>query len=371
MVEPEQIELPPHETLDEREIDPSVVAPHGIPCAACGCPVEADDKFCPACGTVQVIEARVAVDESPQSKRLHCDNCGSDVATDQMQRSYTCPFCDSNYVVEVEADETPRQRPEFVIGFAVTREQAHETFRQWLSANSWFRPGDLHSASLLDKLQGVYLPFWSFSMLAQSRWSATIGEYWYRTETYTTRDSKGNVVTRTRRVRETEWWPLQGKHHRYHSGYLVSGSRGLSQADAERIKPFNLPALKRYEPYYLAGWLAEEYSVVRDEAQNLCQQEFSRHEQRNVAAFLPGDTHRGLEVSTNFSHINSDLCLLPIYIASYRYRDKLYRFLLNGQTGKCIGDKPLSWKKIAVVAIVAAVLLAITAATVYVVAQHG
>ncbi|MDP7302780.1 MAG: zinc ribbon domain-containing protein, partial [Pirellulaceae bacterium] len=187
-----------------------------------------------------------------------------------------------------------------------------------------------------------------------------IGEYWYRTETYTTRDSKGNMVTKTRRVRETEWWPLSGRHHRYYSGYLVSGSKGLAQDQAERIKPFNLPALKRYEPMYLAGWMSEEYSVARDAALQRCQQEFNGREHRNVGAFLPGDTHRSLEVSTSFSDVNSDLCLLPMYILSYRYGDKLFRFLVNGQTGRCAGDKPWSWKRISLFSVgVAAVILAV------------
>ena len=107
-----------------------------------------------------------------------------------------------------------------------------------------------------------------------------------------------------------------------------------------------MPALKRYEPYYLAGWLNEEYSVDRNDALLVCQQEFYRQEQANVAAFLPGDTHSGLQVTTTFAHVNSDLCLLPVYLLSYRYRDKLFRFLVNGQTGKADGDKPLSWRRI-------------------------
>jgi hypothetical protein len=61
---------------------------------------------------------------------------------------------------------------------------------------------------------------------------------------------------------------------------------------------------------------------------------------------MPGDTHRQLDVRTDFRDINSDLVLLPVYLLSYRYGDKLYRFLLNGQTGHVAGDKPLSGKRI-------------------------
>jgi hypothetical protein len=31
---------------------------------------------------------------------------------------------------------------------------------------------------------------------------------------------------------------------------------------------------------------------------------------------------------------------------TYKYGGKLYRFLLNGQTGKVAGDKPVSWPRI-------------------------
>ena len=313
-------------------------------CGHCGAPVESLDKFCACCGAQQAAAAEVH-QPADQQRHFRCKNCGAEVAVDPDQRSYTCAFCDSTYVVEFTPQESDRQPPEFVIAFAVTPEKAHEKFRHWMKENSWFRPGDLKSARVEDKLKGVYLPFWSFSMLALSDWSASIGEYWWKTETYTTTDKDGKTVTRTRRVRRTEWWNLSGKHHRYYSGYLVSGSRGLAQQDAGRIKPFHLPALKRYEPYYLAGWLSEEYSVERQEALRTSQEEFSRRQQQNVAAHLPGDTHSDLRVSTRFANVNSDLILLPVYLLSYRYGEKLYRFMINGQTGKLAGDKPLSvWR---------------------------
>ena len=364
---------------DSPVVDAELVAPSGKPCAACATPVEPLDKFCPACGTANPDyrppnsspghppggsaprEERISRSEmTTVSKHFKCQQCGAEVATDPNQRSYVCPFCDSTYVLEFSPQETGRQQPEFVIGFAITPEQAQEAFRKWLGDNSWYRPGDLATASIADKLKGIYLPFWAFTMLAQSQWRAQIGEHWYRTETYTETDSKGNTVTKTRQVQETEWWPLAGRHHRYYSGYLVSGSKGLPQDQSLRIQPFQLPALKRYEPYFLAGWLAEEYSVERNEALAICQQEFQRQEQRNIGSFLPGDTHSGLAVETRFSSVTSDLCLLPIYILSYRYQDKLYRFLLNGQTGKLAGDKPVSGTRIGIaVAVGLAIVLII------------
>ena len=154
-------------------IDAEAVVPSGKPCAACGTPVEPLDKFCPACGTANPDYRQPSHSESAPGSALQkyfkCQQCGAEVATDPNQRSYACPFCDSTYVIEFSPEQTGRQPPEFVIGSAVTPEQAQDAFRQWLRKNSWFRPGDLAVASVADKLKGIYLPFWSFTMLLSKK----------------------------------------------------------------------------------------------------------------------------------------------------------------------------------------------------------
>jgi predicted RNA-binding Zn-ribbon protein involved in translation (DUF1610 family) len=355
-------------------IDDQAHVPSGSLCAACGAPVDSHARFCPACGTTRSEGSPPATTQPSAAgaegrKVLRCQTCSSQLAADIDQRSFSCPFCDSTYVVEFSPDESTRQRPEFVIGFAITPEQASERFRDWIRDNGWFRPGDLRMTMIAEKMRGVYLPFWSFSMLANSRWSANIGEYWYRTETYTEKDEKGNLVTKTRQVRETEWWPLAGGHHRYYSGYLVSGSRGLAQHDADRILPFQMPAMQRYEPYFLSGWLSEEYSVQRDEALERCRQVFQRWVHANIASFLPGDTYaEPIVIETEYSQINSDLCLLPVYCLTYRYRNKVYAFRMNGQTGKFTGQKPIAWGRVALCVAAVAGLIAVIAGIVAAVA---
>ncbi len=361
-----------HEVIEAVALESPQLQPIlGVPCQSCGSPREGHSKFCVACGAPLDLAAGSSFVQGESGSAhsalpthtFQCKNCGSEVATSLEQRSYICPFCDSPYVTEIPVERSGRQRPEFVIGFAVTAIQAREKFYEWLKQNSWFRPGDLVKKAVSDKQKGVYLPFWHFSMEAASQWSANIGEYWYRTETYTTRDSKGRTVTRTRQVRETEWFPLSGEHKRYYHGFLVPATRGISWAESNAIQPYQLTALARYRPYFLAGWMAEEYSVPMDEAIEKCKTEFRRREEVGIRGFLPGDTHAQLSISTRLEVNGSDLVLLPVHVLSYRYGDRLFRFLVNGQTGKVVGDKPLSKKRItAFVAFVILILIAIMTA---------
>jgi hypothetical protein len=249
-------------------------------------------------------------------------------------------------VLEVDPQTSGRQDPEFVLGFAVAPDDAEKVYRDWVRRGGLFRPGDLAARAQVEGPKGIYLPSWSFSCRADSTWTAQIGEHWYRTETYTERDANGNMVTKTRQVQETEWWDLSGGHHAYHSFFLVSGSKGLEQALLDRVGPFQLLALKRYVPSFLAGWLSEDYSIEKDDAYPLSEAEFHRRQVSAIDAFMPGDTQRNLQVYTQFSQVNSDLILLPIYLRSYRYNGKLYRTLINGQTGKIWGQKPISGVRI-------------------------
>ena len=88
-------------------------------------------------------------------------------------------------------------------------------------------------------------------------------------------------------------------------------------------------------------------------------EEFRRRQQQEIAYFLPGDTQSNLQVSTELTVNGSDLILLPVHVLSYRYRDKVYRFLVNGQTGKIAGEKPVSGKRISILVIVIILFIAL------------
>lgn len=333
-------------------------------CQTCGAPREGTSRFCASCGVpLETPDTAIVVAGASGSHQtalpnhlLQCRGCGAEVATSLDQRSYTCPFCDTSIVVEVPLADG-RQRPEFVIGFSVSAEQAKEKFWNWLKENSWYRPGDLAQQAIAEKQRGIYLPFWHFSMDASSAWTAQIGQYWYRTETYTTTDANGRKQTHTRQIREIEWFPLQGEHQRYYFGFMVPATRGINFEESRAIQPYQLSSLARYQPHYLAGWMAEEYSIDREAAADKAMEEFRRRQGQEIAYFLPGDEQRSLQVRTQMQINGSDLVLLPVHVLSYRYQGQVFRFLVNGQTGKIVGQKPISKRRITALIIVVILII--------------
>ncbi|MCS7236838.1 MAG: zinc ribbon domain-containing protein [Thermoguttaceae bacterium] len=326
--------------------------PPAQPCQRCGWPVEQGDSYCPACGLAQE-EGRIPPEPPPTL--VECTCCGAPLATSSTERSYTCEYCGSSFVFDYSGGGPGAYEPEFVLPFLVSPDEARQRIAGFVRRRR-FVPAGLRTQLATVPISGVYLPVWHFSASAHSDWSVEIGEYWYRTETYTV-IVNGRPQVRTRQVRYTEWWPLSGKFHRYWSGCLVPASQTITQDELDLIGPFRLEGLKRYRPEFLAGWPAENYTVSKETALSQAEDSIRNWQEEAIARFLPGDTYRALVVETALDHIEADLVLLPVYYATYKWNGTKRRILVNGQTGKAAGTIPRDWKRVVVIVLIILVLL--------------
>ena len=60
------------------------------------------------------------------------------------------------------------------------------------------------------------------------------------------------------------------------------------------------------------------------------------------------DDVRSLKIDPSFSDIKYKYLLLPVWMASFKFNGKVYRFMVNGQTGRVSGKIPISPEKVAV-----------------------
>jgi hypothetical protein len=201
------------------------------------------------------------------------------------------------------------------------------------------------------------LPFWTFDAYTSSWWRADAGYYYTVTESYWTTDDRGRRVQRTREVQKVRWEPASGYLPLSFNDVLVPATESVERGMVERIYPFDTVALVAYEPGFLSGWGAEAYTVDIREAWATGQAIIQDEVRRACAHQVPGDTYRNLRVDTAFSNMTYKHVLFPVWIASYRYRDKVYHFLVNGQTGEVQGQAPISWIKVVLVIVFVLVVL--------------
>lgn len=268
---------------------------------------------------------------------LHCENCGATVSVAPTELSTTCPFCGSNRVAARTA-VPDAFRPRVLIPFQVERDACLNLARDWLK-RGWMYPSDLVRAAYGAQFTGIYLPFWTFSARVPSTWRAEVGRE--KREQYF---DMGEMKFKTRTRLEWRW--EQGKITLPFDDELQSGTRHISASLLKRLAPYHLNALVTYDPGFLAGWRAQSYEISLNDAWDAARARMREIARAACIEQIDSNHIRNFSMNAAFDDEAWRFILLPAYLATYRFAGKTHQIVINGQTGKVAGEKPVAWTKV-------------------------
>ncbi|MBM3603842.1 MAG: zinc ribbon domain-containing protein [Alphaproteobacteria bacterium] len=289
-------------------------------------------------------------------RTLSCPNCGAQVDLDDTHHASACPFCATPVVTDT--GQTRRIKPQGVLPFVLTEDQARAAMTRWLGG-LWFAPSGLTAYARKDRrLTGVYSPFWTFDARTRSRYHGQRGDTYFET-VWVTRQVNGRSQRVAQQVPRIRWRPVSGQVSRDFNDVLVLASTALPPRFTDALTPWDLSQLALYDPAFLSGFEAEGYTVPLAEGHHAARAQMTRVISGDARRDIGGDQQRIDRLDTDFSDETFKHILLPIWTAAYRYNGRSYRFVVNGQSGRVMGERPWSMWKIAGAVLVALVALSI------------
>lgn len=361
-----EVPTPPIPATDKKE----------FPCQKCGAKLQfkpgTDAIVCDYCGHSQKVEVAPekkgsivehdflkAISEAPSQsiqelnkngKEVQCNGCGANTVISE--QSGHCPFCGSPIVVDAKSSSNEKVIvPESILPFNIDKNKAKNLFMEWIDS-LWFAPNDLKKRAQTTGMDGVYLPYWTYDTNTTTNYRGERGEYYYTTETFT--NSKGE--TETRQVRHTRWYPASGTVHVDFDDVLVCASRSLPQDLIDELEPWDLENLKPYDSAYLSGFITERYKTHLKEGFEIAKDKMEPEIESAINHDIGGDEQRINSKNVDYQKITFKHILLPLWISSFRYTEKVYRFMINARTGEVQGERPYSKIKIALAVIGGAIL---------------
>lgn len=359
------------------------VQEHRFPCNQCGADYRFDPNtstlHCDHCGNSQEIDAsgpwqraiseldfaRAIENQLPaqameETRVSKCPNCAAQVEFDPATHAAECPFCATPVVTDTGTHR--HIKPRGLLPFALDESAARHEMTSWLGS-LWFAPTGLKEyARKGRKMQGIYVPYWTFDAETKSKYRGERGTVYYETRTVT-RNGKREQV----RVAKVRWAPASGRVARFFDDVLVLASRSLPKRFTDALEPWDLAALEPYQPEYLAGFRAEGYTVELVEGYDEARDYMDRVITRDVKFDIGGDRQRIHNIDTDVSDVTFKHILLPVWLAAYKYRGRTFRFVVNGRTGRVQGERPWSAWKITIAIILG---LLVAAAIGFVVAMN-
>ena len=268
--------------------------------------------------------------ETWEPEEVRCDKCGSVQKLEEHHFSSHCAFCGAGIVSKGYAHR--QIRPRSLIPFRLDQHQAQEAYWRWIRRR-WLAPNDLKRYARRDAaLTGVYLPFCTY-------------------DSRTTSDYVGQRGTKHHK--STTWERVQGRIEMTHDDVVVAASPTLQGSLEGAVREWDTKALVPYQPHFVSGFRAEAYQVGLADGFKVAQRMIDARIRDAIHRQIGGDAQKIDSVQTRHANVTFKHVLLPVWISAYRYRDRVYRFVINAQTGATSGQYPWSWVKVTLLVIAA------------------
>lgn len=286
----------------------------------------------------QSIQEETQTEETAQDEAMegaveyHCPSCGAEIITDATTAATFCFYCHNPIVLAGRLDG--EFLPDGIIPFKITKDDATERFHQWIQKKK-FIPKGFYSKKQIEKLTGVYFPYWVYDCKTSGSMSGTardiriwrVGDIEYtETKTYEIRRA-GHV--RFRHLPKT----------------------ALQKAQTAMLKgifPYEFGSMEPFHMGFLSGFQAEKRDIEKNSLTDEVHKQVKEYSQKRMRDTISG--HQSFSMQTQSCEIGEEqfrYTLLPVWVLTYREKgDQIYYFAMNGQTGEIVGKLPIDQKKL-------------------------
>lgn len=259
-----------------------------------------------------------------------CQSCGGEIIGDENSVATECVYCGSPTILTENISGV--NRPKYVIPFKLDKNAAKEKLKEFYKGKRLL-PDEFSKKKHIDSIKGVYVPFWLFDCEADAdiTYRAEKRHFWS--------DSNYNYT-------KTDHYMLKRKGKLAFEKIPVDASSKMDDAYMDSIEPFDYKKLTEFSEKYLAGYYADKYDVDLDESAPRANERVKKSTEERFK-----DTVHGYEsVTEESSRINvkngkAEYVMFPVWLLNKKYKDKIYTFAMNGQTGKLVGELPIDKSK--------------------------
>lgn len=177
-----------------------------------------------------------------------CPSCGAQIVTDATTAATFCYYCHNPVVLSGRL--SGNYMPNKVIPFAIDRKEAEKRFMEYVGRKK-FVPKAFFNKKQIDKLSGVYFPFWIYDTRMNGNLSAE--------------------ATRVRVWRSGDEEYTETKFYEVERGGDVSLSNlelnALQKANKELVEgvlPYQFDKMKDFSMGYLSGFQAEKRDIEKE-----------------------------------------------------------------------------------------------------------
>ncbi len=269
-------------------------------------------------------------EDAQHMQAYSCPSCAAELICDDTTAATSCPYCGNPTIVPGQFGGA--LKPDYVIPFKFDKEAAKAALQNHYKGKPLL-PKEFKTGNHVEEIRGVYVPFWMFDG------KTNIDVLFKATKSKVVNTPNEEITTTDHyEVRRAGMVPFQK--------IPVDASTKMPDAHMEAIEPFDYQDLKPFSVAYLPGFLADKFDVSADECAVRVNERAEATALDKMQATVQGyDSCRVDRKQVEVAKEQAQYCLAPVWLLATKWKGESYLFAMNGQTGKMVGNLPISWGK--------------------------
>lgn len=263
-----------------------------------------------------------------------CSSCGARLIVTSVDIITDCPYCGSRQIMKEKLQG--EFKPNGILPFKIDKNEFVSLYTSFVR-RKLFAPNKIKNNPKIKEAKGIYVPY---------------RLYKYDLETYARGEAS---LDGPEGIKKYVYFEKE-----YYMSFMVPQDASIHFNDniMTSLEPFNFNQLEKFTPVYLNGFKAEkgneDNEMLEMKAEERCLK-LSSDKMKNElnTTFFNG------KLEYSFRKIEENLIFLPVWFVETWHGNKKYSYAVNGQTGKIVGEIPISKFKLGVLMGILAILTTI------------
>ncbi|MBO5550556.1 MAG: magnesium transporter [Lachnospiraceae bacterium] len=269
-------------------------------------------------------------DEDGKVQGYKCPSCAAEMVASDTTAATECPYCGNQAIIPQSFEGI--YKPDLMIPFSIDKKTAVDALQEFTKGKKLL-PNAFTENNRIEKISGVYVPFWLYSCHAKGSVSfeGVKSKKWEDANYSYEKKDHFSIVRRG----EMDFVRIP-----------ADASTQMDDATMDSLEPFDYSKAVEYDAAYFSGYLADRYDVEEEQARPRANERVKntfRDKMREQVHNYNEVSHKSDSIS--LSNARAEYAMLPVWMMSTRYEDNIYTFGINGQTGKLVGSLPVDMGK--------------------------
>ena len=285
------------------------------------------------------VETQIDTEKEYEAISYKCSHCGAELITTDETITTFCSFCRIGTMLDRKTIK--KKKPDYIIPFKITKEECKKIYINKIK-NSLFAPKNMIETQEVEKIRGIYMPYWVYSFEKHGNDTSRGEKYSHRSGDYEYYDD----------------YSLTTNVDANCSGITHDATSNFYDRLSESIAPYTVKEKKNFSPAYLSGYYADNEDV--DDNTYMVENKEIASEHLSKMLGKEKEYHKyNAKPHIDLSKSRAELALFPVYFlaTANNRKNRISYAVINGQTGKIAADIPIDFKKFAIFSAILATLL--------------